>query len=442
MDDNDALLLLLLLSDETSFSENERASRAIFLTAATLGYGASDGYGASEARRLRAERRAYTCLYLTRPQLLPNPRQDTPWQVLYGSQNDRAFITTTGFNVEGFNMILHSGFEDLWELNPIPWTDVPSTANPRAYHRSLDAAGALGLALHYLNSTVLETSLAEIFALIPSTVDRYISFSLTILLVTLRRMPYSQISWPQGDEFVEHESLILARHPLLIGAFGTVDGLKLPVQVSYTDDEVENATYNGWLHDHFISNVLAFAPTGVIIACRLNAPGSWHDSRVARPIYSKLLYSTPDGYYLAADTAFPRGTDSISGKIRAPVKDGTQLPSNVQDRQQLLAFDNQLLSFRQAAEWGMCTMQGSFGRLRVPMKINDDEKRGDLLEICTHLFNLRARTVGHNQIRSVYLPIWQASDQERVWNDFENIVYGEQRRSDRVRRFYLTEGVM
>ncbi|KAG1748001.1 uncharacterized protein EDB91DRAFT_1005713, partial [Suillus paluster] len=55
--------------------------------------------------------------------------------------------------------------------------------------------------------------------------------------------------------------LITARHPLLNGAFGTLDGLNLPVQ-TLSDQEIENATYNGWLHDHFVSSVIAFAADG------------------------------------------------------------------------------------------------------------------------------------------------------------------------------------
>jgi hypothetical protein len=125
MDDiDDALLLLLLMSDETAFSDDKRTSMALFLTAATL------GFGAIEAQRLRAERRAATCLYLTRPQLLPNPRGETPWQVLYATMNDRAFITTMGFNVDGFHMILREGFQDLWEFHPIPRGDVAQIAQP------------------------------------------------------------------------------------------------------------------------------------------------------------------------------------------------------------------------------------------------------------------------------------------------------------------------
>ena len=56
-------------------------------------------------------------------------------------------------------------------------------------------------------------------------------------------------------------NLIVQRHPLLTGAFGSMDGLNLPLKES-TDPGIENATYNGWLHAHFVSNVLVFAPTG------------------------------------------------------------------------------------------------------------------------------------------------------------------------------------
>jgi hypothetical protein len=40
---------------------------------------------------------------------------------------------------------------------------------------------------------------------------------------------------------------------------------------------------------------------GLIIAARTNAPGSWHDSRVALPIYDSLRKNTPPGYYLIAE---------------------------------------------------------------------------------------------------------------------------------------------
>lgn len=228
-------------------------------------------YGLEEARRLRSERRFLRRLYLTRPNLLPNPHQSTPWQVLYESQNDRAFITTMGFDVKTFHKILDHGFRDLWNTLAIPRRETNIDSRPRLGRRSLDAEGALGLILHWLSSTMLDVSLMQIFALIPTTVSRYITFSSSNLLFTLRRMHEARIQWLVGDEFQENNSLIMDRHPLLDGAFGSMDGLNLAVQTS-PDQEIENATFNGWLHDHFVSSVFAFSAKGrSLSACHLNS---------------------------------------------------------------------------------------------------------------------------------------------------------------------------
>ena len=74
-------------------------------------------------------------------------------------------------------------------------------------------------------------------------------------------MDSARICWPQGDEFHDLSQLVSDRHPLLSGVFGSIDGLNLPCQVS-ADVEIENATYNGWLHGHYISSVIAFSSRG------------------------------------------------------------------------------------------------------------------------------------------------------------------------------------
>jgi len=169
----------------------------------------------------------------------------------------------------------------------------------------------------------------------------------------------------------------------------------------------------------------------------LNAPGSWHDSHVARPLYEQLRTRVPDNYYLVADSAFPRGTTLIKGKIQAPIKGGAVVPSDPRELKKLLDFNRQLLSYRQTAEWGMRTMQGSFGRLRVPLDINDEMGRQVLLETCVRLNNIRARCVGINQIRSVYMPVWRASEDEQLWENLGNVLYKDIRKRDRVSRFHL-----
>ncbi|KAF5376888.1 hypothetical protein D9615_007221 [Tricholomella constricta] len=427
----DQLCILQLLAEEEEEDRVEDDLRILQAAAA----GALIYLAASESRQQRNQRRQR--LYLTRNELLPDPRRDTPWQKLYERRNTRAFITTMGIDVPTFKYILE-GFTTVWDSTPIPRGDLPGSAAPRLSRRSLDSAGALGLILHYLNSTMADVSLMQIFALIPSTVSRYIHFSLVILLSVLRQLPESEIKWLEGEEFQENNDLIVARHPLLTGAFGSMDGLNLAVQTS-ADQEIENATFNGWLHNHFVSSVLAFGATGVIIACKLNAPGSWHDSRVARSIYEKLRTETPEGYYLVTDTAFPRGTDQIKGCIRAPIKEGTRLPADPAERARVYAENRQLLSYRQTAEWGNQALQGSFGRLRVPLPINYSNMRADLLETIIRLYQIRTRMVGINQISTVYMDIWREAGQDRIWSDFANILFSEQRKNDRVARFHLEE---
>jgi hypothetical protein len=231
----------------------------LFIVTATV---AACLIGFLEVNESKVRRRRSRRLYLTRPELLPNPRVGTPWQILWASQSDRAFITTMGFDVSTFRLLLDA-FEKIWDSTPIPRNDVASSVEPRPWARSLDAAGALALVLHYLGSAMLETSLQQIFALVPTTVSRYLHFARKILLKTLRSLKEAAVCWPETEEELEYDSsLIQFRHPLLEGAFGSVDGLNLPVQEA-DDPVVENAMYNGWKCTHFVSNVLVFSPRGV-----------------------------------------------------------------------------------------------------------------------------------------------------------------------------------
>ncbi|KAG2343299.1 hypothetical protein BDR05DRAFT_976076 [Suillus weaverae] len=276
-----------------------------------------------------------------------------------------------GFNMETFAfMALTSGFAEHWYHKPIPRDDVSQYANPCIGHRSLDARGVLGLILHYLNLTMHQISLQQIFALIPMTVSWYLLFGIHILLLTLHNMADAKICWLCRDKFEECSALVVAH------------GLKLPAQTS-DDADIENATFNGWLSEHFISLVLTFSSqdkphsffnkfvlttciSGIIIAARTNAPGSWHNSH------------------------------------------------------ECMTFNHKLLSYRQTAKW-------------------DTEACGDLIETCVHLHNLHAKRVGINQICTVYMNHWQATDEDlKVWHDFENMLFSKQRQKDRVTRFHVT----
>ena len=87
----------------------------------------------------------------------------------------------------------------------------------------------------------------------------------------------------------------------------------------------------------------------------------------------------------------------------------------------------------------MRELQGSFGRLRIPLGAEDMDQRADLIETCFRLHNLRTRLVGINQIKNVYVPIWREGSGERVWEGFEGLLFADQRKHDRVGRFHIQE---
>ena len=51
--------------------------------------------------------------------------------------------------------------------------------------------------------------------------------------------------------------------------------------------------------------------SGPIISGKPIAHDSWHNMRVAQPIYEKLHTQTPPGCHLVTDTAFPQGIDQL-----------------------------------------------------------------------------------------------------------------------------------
>lgn len=218
-----------------------------------------------QARQARNERRHKHRLYLIREELLPNPRVGTPWQRLWQSQSNRAFVTTMGFDVATFRRLLEGPgmFGERWDMSSIPRNDVGRASAPRTDRRSLDGAGALGLILHYLGSAMLEVTLQQVFALTPTTLNRYLEFAEEILYETLSVMKEARITMPHRVEDLNRLSeLIQERHPLLEGAVASIDGLSLVSQTS-DDPEIENATFNGWKTSHCINNVLVFSPEGV-----------------------------------------------------------------------------------------------------------------------------------------------------------------------------------
>lgn len=182
-----------------------------------------------------------------------------------------------------------------------------------------------------------------------------------------------------------------------------MDGLKLRLQQAGSFN-TQNRFYNGWTHDHYVSGVFCFCPDGTIpIAC-YNVPGCVHDSKIAKwgEIYEKLeaVYNAT-GAKCTADSAFAAS--------RAPylIKSAQTLNLENNDRnefaRQVQVFD-EATAMRQSAEWGMRALQSSFPRLKERFIYEENGEQKTMLTMMILLYNLRARKIGINQIRNVYMP--------------------------------------
>ena len=94
-------------------------------------------------------------------------------------------------------------------------------------------------------------------------------------------------------------------------------------------------------------------------------------------------------------------------------------------RDYLLKISNIHTSLRQASEWGMRGLQGTFPRLKRRLP-SDNTKRRLVLEAIVFVHNLRTGIVGKNQIKTVFDP-----EYERI-----RAVEGY----DRIRQYYFVPG--
>jgi hypothetical protein len=189
---------------------------------------------------------------------------ESPWAYLWANQNDSAFMATCGFSIRGFFHILEFFEPCYYKLH-----GEPSGVGRK---RTFDTAGSLGLVLHFLNSSMRQKSLAQIFGAPPATISRELQRSMNALELAVNQMESAKIKWPSVDEMKEYSQLICNREPCLSGCFGFADGLNLEI-MSPSDPSTQNAFYNGWTSSTVCSQVFAFAPDGTIIFASYNNPG-------------------------------------------------------------------------------------------------------------------------------------------------------------------------
>ena len=196
------------------------------------------------------------------------------------------------------------------------------------HRRLLDAEGCLGLVLCWSHTRGAEWCLAVAFGLTGTRVSVYLQFGMRILVVILKVDPKSEVHMPDAAEIALFKEAITAKHSLLVDCYCMVDGLKLYLQQA-GDSVIQSRFYNGWKHDHYVTNIFAFALNGSIIACTLSAPGTWHDSTLAHwgSMYSKLQKCWEDHCgKVMMDSAFASNMYKfiIQSSQNVPITEGRQ----------------------------------------------------------------------------------------------------------------------
>ena len=140
-----------------------------------------------------------------------------------------------------------------------------------------------------------------------------------------------------------------------------MDGLSIPVQCS-EDPLIQNAYFNGYHQDTMVNNIFLFSPEGKILFACFNAPGSWHDSNVASPLITIVLDKLGN-YKICVDQGFKR-SGKLLNKFVGPISKKVRRNLSPVLRRALIRLHNIYVSLRQASEWGMRALQGSFSRLK------------------------------------------------------------------------------
>lgn len=335
----------------------------------------------------------------------------SPWARLYGSDNMEGFITVTGLDPPCFRDLLgeftllfntHSPYAD--EKGDIRKIDGGSMRRGRP--RKITAAGCLGLVLFWTRTSCYYWTIAGFFGLTGSPCELWLRFGKRMLLQVLRNRAEAKIQMPDQAKLEKYVGSIARLYPSLTNVAYVGDGLKILIEKS-SDNVKQNAFYNGWKCDHFITNLFIFAPDGTIIAAILNCPGSLHDSDLARigvpSIYSKLSsHYEQYGTKCVMDSAFAGKENQCI--IKSIPRDRIFLAAQSEEQEAAL---QDALSVRQAAEWGMRALQGAMPRLKARWPYEEKDERLVGLTLITHLYNYKANKMDLNQIRSVY------------WNPFE-----------------------
>ena len=270
---------------------------------------------------------------------------------LYEQADPSSFLHLTGLSRHEFAMLMDYLF------------DLEDMARHRHHGQPplLGPAGYVGLLLFYLGSTMSYKHLCMIFGLTPTVCGRTINWMLRKTVRALRGHPLARVRFPNRDKMREYAALVQRREPLVDDIIGFMDGVSFSTEC--TDNAIEqNAMYCGYDCDTMVNNVFAYGPDGKVFFAAINFPGSWADGSLTARFLHQMKRKM-HSYKICVDQGFPRSGDAY-GTFVGPITKRAARRLHRDVRDYLLLISNVHTSLRQASEWGMRGLQGTFPRCK------------------------------------------------------------------------------
>jgi hypothetical protein len=324
------------------------------------------------------------------------------WAHLRSTRRSGAWMRFLGFPPLVFDMLAHA-------MRPYLAKYDPELQKHRKGRRTrLDYYDVCAVVLRRLQiAGPLLKFLEQDFAVVDSVlagVDGVIEHGRHALHAALQDMHDARICYPTKEEGervwagVTSTSRIgpppwgTACKPFLLLMDGTVTRVH-----SVSNEEIQRL-YLG-VKGRVMNHILVFSAEGCVVDYNIGLPGCTHDATACTPCveHHQDPEINPHGWGMVVDSGFKgvcRNTEPMI--VRGLMTEAVE----VSKKEWLEKCSKWLTSYRQYNEHGNGGLKRAFIRLNEPVHVSaSDQFKVDMVS-CLHLFNLRSRVIGFNEVRT------------------------------------------
>jgi hypothetical protein len=179
-----------------------------------------------------------------------------------------ALVTLCGFDHTSFEL-LHDPFRNFFDDYSAYCNRGRSICQhnkTKGGRQFITSCQCLALVLAWTRTRGSLVVLQLIFGLTAGHLSLQMRFGRRWLLRVLQEDPNGAVVMPDDDEIDSFVWAINENFPAIRNCWGAMDGLKLCAKKA-GDYQIQNMFFNGWQHDHYISNLFLFSPDGKIRPC-------------------------------------------------------------------------------------------------------------------------------------------------------------------------------